>query len=110
MRRKNGFRFVIYYVLKRADIICLQQTKLEWVTRGLVRSIWSYPYIDWLYLGSKGASRGILLMWDQRVVEKIEEAVGHFSVSCRFKNVSDQFEWAFKSTYGPNLNRKHQIM
>ena len=110
MRRKNSFRFVIYYVLKRADIICLQQTKLEWVTRGLVRSIWSYPYIDWSYLGSKGASGGILLMWDQRVVEKIEEAVGHFSVSCRFKNVSDQFEWAFKSTYGPNLNRKHQIM
>ena len=83
---------------------------MEWVTRGLVRSIWSCPYIDWLYLGSKGASGGILLMWDQRVVEKIEEAMGHFSVSCRFKNVSDQFEWAFTSIYGPNLNRKRQIM
>ena len=46
----------------RADIVCLQETKLEWVTRGLVRSIWSCPYIDWLYLGSKGASGGILLM------------------------------------------------
>ena len=45
----------------RADIVCLQETKLEWVTRGLVRSIWSFPYIDWLYLGSEGASGGILL-------------------------------------------------
>ena len=45
-----------------------------------------------------------------RVVEKIEEAVGHFSISCRFKNVSDQFEWAFTSIYGPNLNREHQFM
>ena len=89
MRRENGLRFGIYYVLKRADIICLQQTKLEWVTRGLVRSIWSCPFIDWLYLGSEGASSGILLMWDRRVVEKIEEAVGLFSISCRFKNVSD---------------------
>ena len=60
----------------RADIVCLQETKLEWVTRGLVRSIWSCPYLDWLYLGSKGVSGGILLMWDRRVVEKIEEAVG----------------------------------
>ena len=94
----------------RADIVCLQETKLEWVTKGLVRSIWSCPYIDWLYLGSEGASGGILLMWDIRVVEKIVEAVGHFSISCRFKNVSDQFEWAFTGIYGPNLNKKRQFM
>ena len=48
----------------KADIVCLQETKLEWITRGIVRSIWSCPYIDWLYLGSKGASGGVLLMWD----------------------------------------------
>ena len=38
----------------RADIVCLQETKLKWVTRGLVRRIWSCPYIDWLYLGFEG--------------------------------------------------------
>ena len=38
----------------RADIVCLQETKLKWVTRGLVRRIWSCPYIDWLYLDSEG--------------------------------------------------------
>ena len=30
----------------KADIVCLQETKLEWVTRELVRSIWSCLYID----------------------------------------------------------------
>ena len=94
----------------RADIVFLQETKLEWVTRGIVRSIWSFPYIDWLYLGSEGAFGGILLMWDRRVVEKIEEAVGYFPILCRFKNVSDQFEWAFTGIYGPNLNKKRQFM
>ena len=73
----------------RPDIVCLQETKLEWITRGIVRSIWSCPYIDWLYLGFKAASGGIVLMWDQRLVEKVEEAVGQFSVSCKFKNVGD---------------------
>jgi hypothetical protein len=29
--------------------------------------------MDKSFLGSRGASRGILLMWDSRVVEKIEE-------------------------------------
>ena len=90
--------------------MCLQETKLEWITGGIVRSIWSCPYIDWLYLGSDGAFGGILLMWDSRVVEKVEEAVGHFSVSCKFKNVGDQFEWAFIGVYGPNLNKRHRLM
>jgi len=43
-------------------------------------------------------------------VEKVEEVVGHFSVSCRFKNVGDQFEWAFTSLYGPNLNKRRRKM
>ena len=94
----------------KADIVCLQETKLEWVTRGLVRSIWSCPFIDLLYLDSEGASGGILLMWDRKVVEKLEEAVGNFSISCRFKNVNDHFEWAFTGIYGPNLNRNHHLM
>ena len=90
--------------------MCLQETKLEWITRGIVRSIWSCPYVDWLYLGSDGAFGGILLMWDSRVVEKVEEAVGHFSVSCKFKNIDDQFEWAFIGVYGPNLNKRRRLM
>ena len=94
----------------KADIVCLQETKLEWISRGTVRSIWSCSYVDWLYLGSDGAFGGILLMWDSRVVEKVEEAVGHFLVSCKFKNVGDQFEWAFIGIYGPNLNNRHRLM
>jgi len=49
-------------------------------------------------------------MWDRRVVEKVEEAMGYFSVSCKFKNVGDQFEWAFIGVYGPNLNKRHRKM
>ena len=49
-------------------------------------------------------------MCDSRVVEKVEEAVGHFSVSCKFKNVGDQFEWAFTGVYGPNLNNRRRLM
>jgi hypothetical protein len=61
-------------------------------------------------LGSVGASGGILLMWDRRVVEKIDEAVGDFSVSCRFRGVIDQFEWAFSGVYGPQTDRERSLM
>ena len=36
--------------------------------------------------------------------------MGHFSVSYKFKNVGDQFEWAFTSVYGTNLNKRHRMM
>jgi hypothetical protein len=32
--------------------------------------------VDWCYLDSRGASNGVLIMWDRRVVEKIDECVG----------------------------------
>ena len=43
-------------------------------------------------------------------MEKVEEVVGRFSFSCKFKNVGDQFEWAFTGIYGPNLNKRCRKM
>ena len=43
-------------------------------------------------------------------MEKVKEAMGHFLVSHKFKNVGDQFEWAFIGIYGPNSNKKRQKM
>ena len=87
----------------RADVICLQETKMKLITRGFIKSIWGCHHVDWVYLSSIGTSSGILVMWDRRVVEKLEEAVGDFSVSCRFRNVGDNFEGAFSGVYGPNV-------
>ena len=69
-----------------------------------------FQHLDWLYLGSIGVSGGVLVMWDRRIVEKIDEAGGRFSVSCKFKNVEDHFVWAFTSVYGPNSDRDRQLL
>jgi hypothetical protein len=55
-----------------------------------VRSLWGIHHIDWLYLWSIRASGGILIMWDTRVVAKTDDAIGHYSVSCKFQNVLDK--------------------
>ena len=49
-------------------------------------------------------------MWDRRVVEMIDEAVGDYSVSCRFRGVVDHFEWAFSGVYGPQNDRERSLM
>ena len=35
------------------------------------------------------------MIWDTRVVNKMEEAMRRFSVSCKFTSVLDQIVWAF---------------
>jgi hypothetical protein len=42
-------------------------------------------------LDSIGVSGGILIMWDRRVVEKIDECVGEFTRVVSLKNVEDHF-------------------
>ena len=75
----------------RPNIVCLQETKMELITRAVIRSLWRGQQVDWSYLGSGGAFGGVLLMWDTRAVNKVEEAVGRFSISCRFTSVSNQY-------------------
>ena len=48
--------------------------------------------------------------WDRKVLEKLEDVVGQFSVSCKFRNVEDNFEWAFTSVYSPIVDREKRLM
>ena len=99
-------RLRIHNLLKmwKANVICLQETKMAEINRRVVQSLWGNQHVDWTSLGSNGASSGILLMWDRRMVERVDEAVGYYSLSCKFRNVIDQFEWIFIGVYGPNLD------
>jgi hypothetical protein len=82
--------------------VCLQEPKMEVIGREVVHSVWGCVHVDCVYLGSRGASGGILLMWDKRVVEKIEEYVGQYVVACAFRSVTANFNWGFAGVYGPN--------
>ena len=88
----------------KAEIICLQETKLTDIDHKVIQSLWGSEYVDWTFLGSNGAAGGIVMMWDRRVIEKLDEATGYYSFSCKFRNVLDQFEWSFIAVYGPNLD------
>ena len=63
-----------------------------------------------MFLGSIGVSGGILLTWDSRVVKKLEDAVGYFSVSSKLKNVEDQNVGMFIGVYGPNVDKDRGLM
>jgi len=86
----------------KVDLICFQETKVKDPSRQFVRSLWGCNYVDWCCLDASGASGGILILWDKRVVEKVDVCVGRFTLAVSLRNVDDHFEWGFVGVYGPN--------
>ena len=86
----------------RCDIVCLQETKLDCLDLRMVRSLCSNRYVDWVGLDAVNTAGGILIMWDKRVVEKLDAVVGRFSVSCYWRGLVDGFDWACFGVYGPH--------
>ena len=60
--------------------------------------------MDWVALNADQTADGILIMWDRRVLEKLEVLVGLFSVLVQWKGVENGFIWAYFGVYGPNDN------
>ena len=84
-------RRVIKAVIRsqRVDLFCIQETKFQTLSEGLVRSLGSGRWSNWVALDALGSAGGILVCWDKRSLEVMETEVGKFSVSCRFRNVED---------------------
>jgi len=92
----------------KPNIICLKEFKLELISSSVVRSLLGCQRVDWCPSASRGASGGILLMWDWKVLEKIEECVG----GLLFPSPSELWRWfllGFCGVYGPNsdVDRRH---
>ena len=55
----------------KCDIICYEETKLSSLNSSIVRSLWGSPFLDWVALDAVNTARGVLLVWDKRVYEKV---------------------------------------
>ena len=53
---------------------------------------------------------GVLMMWDRRVLEKLEVIVGYFSISGLWQGEGDGFIWACSGVYGLNDNNLREHM
>ena len=51
-----------------------------------------------------------MLIWDKRVLEKLDVIVGQFSVSFLLRVVVDDFVWACTGVYGPNDDGYRSIL
>ena len=92
----------------RVDLVCLQETKVQQMNIGMVRSLGVGRYLNWSALNAEGSAGGILLLWDKRRINLEDSLVGTFSVSCLFRMVDDGFQWVFSGVYGPIEKRRRE--
>ena len=88
----------------KGDVICLQESKLDVVDQRMIRSLWGNVYAGWEALPVVNTAGGIILMWDKRVLEKLDVHIGEYSVSCQWRSLDDGFVWTGSGVYGPNLD------
>ena len=87
--------------MQRVDIVCLWETKILEVYKGLIRGLGVGRFLELVALRAEGAPGGIIIFWDSRVLQLIDKEEGLFSVSCRFKFIEDDSSSIFTGVYDP---------
>ena len=98
-------RKVIKALIKdqKVDLVCLQE-----MSKRIVRSLGVGRCLEWGAVYLRGAFGGVLVFWDNRVLQLLEAEVGTSSVSCRFESYEDDFCWNFTRVYGPTLKKERE--
>lgn len=70
--KKEKRRDVKELILKvRADVCCLQESKLEIVNQRTIKAIWGRSVCDWDFAKSEGNSGGLITVWNPTVFTKM---------------------------------------
>jgi exonuclease III len=83
-----------------ADIVCLQETKMQNISRGTGLAILGVNFEEFLFLPTSGASGGILLAWKRHVQATGHNRMDTYSVSVQFQQSNGQ-PWWLTGVYGP---------
>jgi exonuclease III len=87
-------------VSSRIDVVCLQETKMEEVTRVTVLQMLGPKFSNYIFLPLVGASRGILVAWRDCLGSPGSSRTDGHSVSVQFCPVEGP-PWWLTCVYGP---------
>ena len=90
---------------QKADLVCFLETTVQEMSLKVVKSLGVGRSMDW-GADARGASRGILIFQDNKILELLELKRSGFTISGRFRNVEDGFVWVITGVYGPMPSRE----
>ncbi|WMV48685.1 hypothetical protein MTR67_042070 [Solanum verrucosum] len=86
----------------KADVVCLQETKIEGNISNIVKEVWGSRWADFVQLEASGTKGGVVIIWDKRFWEGELSSVGAHSVSCSLSRKDQDFKWHLIGVYAPN--------
>ena len=76
---------------QKPDLVCLLETNVKEMSLKMVKSVGVGRFLNWASMDAKGVAGGLILFWDNRVLENLEVESGGYSISVRFRNCVDGF-------------------
>ena len=92
----------------RCSIICVQETKCEFIDQRLLRKFSPKRFDNFAYSPSVGASGGILVMWCSAVFNGRLIQIADFGIIIEFTSVHNGESWTLVSVYGPCHGQKRE--
>ncbi|KAF6157441.1 hypothetical protein GIB67_004379 [Kingdonia uniflora] len=92
----------------KANLVVLQETKLERMGALFVRDACRGDDIGWCDLPSVGTAGGVIVMLDKNVFNFGKFNVGRYSVSVGGNRIGYEDRFVFSGVYGPNENNLRQ--
>ena len=89
-------------------LVCLLETKVKEMSLQMVKSVGVGRFLNWVLVDARGAAGGLLLLWDNRVLENLEVESEGYSISVRFRNCANGFSWIFSRVYGPVIGSEKE--
>ncbi|CAN4125589.1 unnamed protein product [Withania somnifera] len=93
-----------------ADIICLQETKLEGDVEDIVKQIWGGRWTSYACLEASGTRGQNVMIWNRRVWKGDVLQIGVHSFTCRFEGQLQDFRCHITGVYAPNLSAVRDLM
>ncbi|KAH7684024.1 RNA-directed DNA polymerase protein [Dioscorea alata] len=101
--RSSKCHFVKEFILSsHADILCLQESKLQEIHISTWKSIGGSRLNTFDFILAIGSAGGIILAWDSSQVVGTLLHKRSFSITLEFTNQSDNTIWACTGVYGPS--------
>lgn len=81
-------RKVIKALIKsqKVDLAWVQETKIQEMSFRLVHNLRVGIFLEWRAINSRDVAGGIMVFWDNRLLQLVGLEVGKFSILCQFKN------------------------
>ncbi|CAN4078998.1 unnamed protein product [Withania somnifera] len=111
LNSRDKRRFVKSQIFNwKADIVCLQESKLEREIQYMIKEIWGGRWVKYACLQASGTKGGILMIWDSRSCRCEVLEVGSYTLTCKFEARLQDFNCHITGVYAKNCRLKRKYV